>query len=173
MTSSGSSSLMNQAATSSLCFLVQRGNWETTQSLYSLPNRLPSSLARKSLAKNITESLSQLILCLLSRVHPRRVFSVFSIATVAEKFAKIFEEHTHQEYNITACKDPYYDATFTFCTKNTLNDASASFNSISESDGIHIALCLADDSHLEGVKALCKGFSTVSAVSITYVVYDL
>ncbi|KAH0838040.1 hypothetical protein J3R83DRAFT_6280 [Lanmaoa asiatica] len=111
--------------------------------------------------KNIADSLLQLVLCLLREVPPKRVFSVFSIAKVAEKFSEIFEEHT-REHGIQAHGDPYYDATFTFCTNETLNKSSVSFSSLPESEDILIALRRADHSHLEGVKAMCKGFSFTS-----------
>lgn len=120
------------------------------------------------LGKSMTASLLQLVLCLLREVSPQRVFSVFSIAMVAEKFAEIFEEHTH---GIHALEDPYrYDATFTFCTRETLKKASVSFSSRPESEDILIALCHADTSHLEGIKALCKGFSFTS-VSSAYIAW--
>lgn len=119
--------------------------------------------------KNIADSLSQLVLCLLREVSPQRVFSVFSIAYVAEKFAKIFKENTHQEHGIQPRKDPYYDATFTFCTRETLNKSPAFF-SLPESEDILIALRPADISHLNGIKALCKGFAdtSVSAANATW-----
>jgi GNAT superfamily N-acetyltransferase len=111
-------------------------------------------------ANHIADSLLQLVLCLLREVPPQRVFSVFSIAKVAEKFAEIFEEHTQQKFR--ALEDPYYDATFTFCTNETLNESSASFSSLPESENLLIALRRADISNLEGIKALCKGFSYTS-----------
>lgn len=113
--------------------------------------------------KDIASSLSQLVLCLLKQVPLQRVFSVFSIAKVAEKFARIFEEHAR------GVADPYYDATFTFCTRETLNKSSVSFSPPSESEDILIALRRADISHLEGIKALCKGFSYTS-VGTAYIV---
>lgn len=121
------------------------------------------------LGKNMDASLSQLVLCLLREVPPQRVFSVFSIAMVAEKFAKIFEEHAH---GIHAHKDAYYDATFALCTGETLNEPSVSFRSLAlaEDEDILIALRRADISHLEGIKALCKAFSFTS-VSSAYVAW--
>lgn len=116
---------------------------------------------------NLAASLLQLVLCLLKQVPPQRVFSVFSIATVAENFAKIFEEHAH---GIQALEDPHYDATFTFCTSRTLNKSSVSFFPFPEPEDILIALCRADISHLEGIKALCKGFSFTS-VSANYIMW--
>lgn len=114
-----------------------------------------------------TDSLLRLVLRLLQEVQPQRVFSVFSLAKVARKFAEIFEEHAHQGHGIRAHDDPYYDATFTFCTSETLNSSSAVFSSPSED--FLIALRRADMTNLEGVKALCKGFSDIS-VSIAYIV---
>ena len=128
----------------------------------------PKSSAQLAQEENhIADSLSQLVLCLLREVPPQRVFSVFSIAKVAEKFAEIFEEHTQQKFR--ALKDPYYDATFTFCTNKTLNKSSASFSSLPEPENFLIALRRADISHLGGIKALCKGFSHTS-VSPAYIV---
>ncbi|KAG8219529.1 hypothetical protein J3R82DRAFT_479 [Butyriboletus roseoflavus] len=123
----------------------------------------PKSSAQLTLEENqgkdMAASLLQLVLCLLKEVPPQRVFSVFSIAKVAEKFAEILEE---QARGVKALEVPYYDAIFTFCTSETLNKASISFSSLPESEDILIALRRADISHLEEIKALCKGFSHTS-----------
>ena len=117
----------------------------------------------------IADSLSQLVLCLLQEVPPQRVFSVFSVAYVADKFAEIFQERTHQEHGIKRFEDPCYDATFTFCTGETLNKSPSAF-APKESQDFLIALRPADMSHLEAITALCKGFSatSVSATGITW-----
>jgi hypothetical protein len=119
--------------------------------------------------KNISDSLLSLILCLLNEVPPQRVFSIFSIAKVAEKFAEIFEAHTREEYGIQAVQDPYYDATFTFCTSETLKKPLDALSSFPGSDDVVIALRRADMSHLKEVKAMCKAFSETS-VGTVYVV---
>ncbi|KAF8560057.1 hypothetical protein OG21DRAFT_1401354 [Imleria badia] len=108
--------------------------------------------------ENTADSLLQLVRCLLEKVPPQRVFSVFSVAKVAKKFAEIFE----QQYGIRALKDPYYDATFTSCTSETLKKSSDSFSLLPESEDFLIALRRADMSNLEGIKALCQGFSYTS-----------
>ena len=113
------------------------------------------------------DSLLHLVLCLLREVPPQRVFSVFSVAKVAEKFAEIFEQHTQEQYGIRALKDLYYDATFAFCTDETLNKSSIPFHPLPESEDFLIALRRADMSNLAGIKTLCKGFSDTSA-SIAY-----
>ncbi|KAF8445613.1 hypothetical protein L210DRAFT_3641979 [Boletus edulis BED1] len=124
----------------------------------------PKSSAQLTQEGNhVVDSMLQLVLCLLGKVPPQRVFSVFSVALVAETFADIFEAQTHQTHGIRALKDLrdlYYDATFTFCTRETLNMTSAPLSS--ESEDFLIALRRADISHLEGIKVLCKGFSCTS-----------
>ena len=105
---------------------------------------------------NITDSLFLLVLCLLKGVP---LLSVFSIAKVAEKFAEIFEAHTCEEYGIQALKDPYYDATFTFCTSETLKKPPDSLSSSPGSNNAIITLHRADMSYLEEVTAMYKAFS--------------
>lgn len=116
--------------------------------------------------KNLADSLLPLVLCLLEEVPAQRVFSVFSIARVTVKFAEVFEAEAHarQLYGIRALKQPYYDATFTFCTAETLRRLS----SHPWSEDVTIGLLRADMSHLKGIAALCKAFSETS-VSIVYV----
>ena len=119
--------------------------------------------------KNIADALSPLVICLLKEVPPQRVFSVFSIAKVTEKFAEIFEEHTLQQYGVQAIKNPYYDATFAFCTSETFVESQDFTFRLQESEDIVIALRRADMSHLEGIKRMCKKFSETS-VSIVHTV---
>lgn len=111
----------------------------------------------------ITDALSPLIMCLLNEVPPQRVFSVFSTVKVTTAFAKLFEAYTHEKHGIQAIKAPYYDATFTFCTRETLKkppaDAVSSFTGQEE---IAIALLRADMSHLGAIAAMCKAFSETS-----------
>ncbi|KAI9569281.1 hypothetical protein HD554DRAFT_601338 [Boletus coccyginus] len=109
--------------------------------------------------KNIADSLLPLVLCLLKEIPPQRVFSVFSIAKVTETFAEIFEAHTPKEHGIQALKDPYYNATLTFCTSKTLKKAPDPFPG---SEDVIISLCPADVSHLTAVKGMCKAFSETS-----------
>ncbi|KAI9569288.1 hypothetical protein HD554DRAFT_2020701 [Boletus coccyginus] len=110
--------------------------------------------------KNIADSLLPLVLCLLQEVPPQRVFSVFSIAKVTETFAEIFVASTRKEHGIQALKDPYYDATFTFCTSETLKKAP---DPLPGSEDVAISLRPADMSHdLTGVKDMCKAFSETS-----------
>ena len=68
---------------------------------------------------DLTDSLLLLVSCLLDEVSPQRVFSVFSVARVTKKFAEIFEAEAHarQQDDIQAHEDPYYEATFMFCTR--------------------------------------------------------
>ena len=138
--------------------------------IFIVPSKSSSQIAQdERRGKNIADSLSPLVLCLLKEVPPQRVFSVFSIARVAEAFAEILEAHTHQEYGIQAFNDPYYDATFTFCTSETLKNAPGPISSFPGSDDIVIALRRADMSHLQEIKAMCKEFSETS-VGTVYVV---
>ena len=138
--------------------------------IFVVPSRSSAQIAQEEKrGKNISDSLLPLVLCLLEEVPPQRVFSVFSIAKVAEKFAEIFEAHTREEYGIQALEDPYYDATFTFCTSETLKRPPDSLSASPGSDDVVIALRRADMSHLEEVKAMCKAFSETS-VGTVYVI---
>ncbi|KAF9245809.1 hypothetical protein BU15DRAFT_40842 [Melanogaster broomeanus] len=115
----------------------------------------PKSAAQlNNVGNGITDSMSQLVVSLLEAVPPQRVFSVFAIASVAEAFA--------QSHGIQRLVDPYYDATFTFCTAETLSDPSVAIRSLAESGEFVIALRRADMTHLAGLKALCKEFSETS-----------
>ncbi|KAF8846058.1 hypothetical protein BDN67DRAFT_1006545 [Paxillus ammoniavirescens] len=109
--------------------------------------------------KGITESMSQLVSSLLEVVHPTRVFSVFSIAEVARQFAQIFQE-TIKEKDIKAIDEPYYDATFTFCTRETLS-SSLPISPLKD-DSIVIAIRRADMSQLGALTVLCKEFAATS-----------
>ncbi|KAH0840299.1 hypothetical protein J3R83DRAFT_1309 [Lanmaoa asiatica] len=93
----------------------------------------PQLAQEEKLGKSIADSMLPLVLCLLKEVPPQRIFSVFSIAKVTEKFAEIFEAQTRQEYGIRAFKDPYYDATFTFCTSETFKKSSDAISSLPQS----------------------------------------
>lgn len=119
--------------------------------------------------KDLADSLSPLVLCLLENVPPKRVFSVFSIAKVAEKFAEIFVAQTHQEHGVQAHEDPYYDATFTFCTRETLNESQDLTFPLRESEDIVVALRRADMSHLNGIKTMCKDFAETSVGTVDVV----
>jgi len=139
--------------------------------IFIVPSKSSVQIAQEEKrGKNIADSLLPLVLCLLQEVPPQRVFSVFSIAKVTEKFAEIFESHTHQEYGIQALQDPYYDATFTFCTSETLKRASDSISSLPGSEDVAISLRPADMSHFTGIKAMCKAFSETSVSTAAYVV---
>ena len=119
--------------------------------------------------KDLADSLLPLVRCLLDKVdHPDRIFSIFSIARVTEKFAEIFqaEVHARQHHDIQAHKDPYYDATFTFCTSETFNESLRLEFPLRGTEDITISLRRADKTHLEGIKALCKAFSETSVSTI-------
>lgn len=123
-----------------------------------------AQLAREEAeGKDIPNRLSQLALRLLNEVPSDRVFSVFSVAYVAEKFARALQEHGIQPHD-----EPYYDAIFTFCTAETLGRSTENFTL--KSEGLKISLRLADMSHLDGVKDLCRDFSLTS-VSIIDTAY--
>ncbi|KAF8549854.1 hypothetical protein OG21DRAFT_537352 [Imleria badia] len=112
--------------------------------------------------RKLADSMLPLVLCLLKEIPPQRVFSVFSIAKVAESFAEIFEANTRQDYGIQALEHPYYDATFTFCTSETLKELPDSTSTFSGSEDTVIALRRAEMSHLKGIAAMCKAFSETS-----------
>lgn len=129
------------------------------------------SVARRTEAEDgdqpLTDAVSALVLGLLNIVPPKRVFSVFSIAKVSKKFAELFvtEAHARQEHDIQIDKD-YYDATFTFCTRETFNETLTFPFPVEDDEDITIAICRADSSHLEGVKVLCKAFSEISVCTV-------
>ncbi|KIK97549.1 hypothetical protein PAXRUDRAFT_136090 [Paxillus rubicundulus Ve08.2h10] len=119
-----------------------------------------SSAQLENGGREITQSVSHLVSSLLEVVHPTRVFSVFSIAEVTKQFARIFQE-TVKETDIKAKNKPYYDATFTFCTKETLCNPSHAISPLRD-DSIVISLRRADMSHLGGLTVLCKEFAATS-----------
>ena len=128
--------------------------------IFIVASKSPAQIAQEEArGMDLTDSLLPLVLCLLKEVLPQRVFSVFSIAKVAEKFAEIFEAHTCEEYGIQALKDPYYDATFTFCTSETLKKPPDSLSSSPGSANAIITLRRADMSYLKEVTAMYKEFS--------------
>ena len=135
--------------------------------IFIVPSKSTSQIIQdEECSGNIADSLLPLVLCLLQEVPPQRVFSVFSIARVAEAFAEIFEAHTHQEHGIQAFKDPYYNATFTFCTSETFKNSAGSISPFLGSDDTVIALRRADISHLGELKAMCKAFSETSVGTV-------
>lgn len=141
--------------------------------IYIVPCKSSTQLAQEERrGRNLADSLSPLVLCLLKEVPPQRVFSVFSTAKITEKFAEIFEAHTRQKYGIQAIRDPYYDATFTFCTSDTLKKSSGPISSLPGSEDVVIALRRADMSHLKELKAMCKAFSETSVSTICPSVYE-
>ncbi|KAG9314077.1 hypothetical protein JVU11DRAFT_4858 [Chiua virens] len=94
----------------------------------------------------------QLVHCLLNEA-----------MVLLEGFAKVFEEQTRQEHGIQAHEDLYYDATYSFCTSETLiNKSSDVFSPFPESEDVSIALRPADESHLAGVAKICKAFAATS-----------
>ena len=132
--------------------------------IFIVPSKSTSQIVQdEECGGNIADSLLPLVLCLLKEVPPQRVFSVFSIARVAETFAKIFGAHTSQEYGIQAFEVPYYDATFTFCTSETLKNAPGPLKG---SDDVVIALRRADMSHLMEIKGMCKAFLETSVGTV-------
>lgn len=117
---------------------------------------------------NLADSMLPLVLCLLEHVPPQRVFSVFAIAKVARSFAQIFEARTGTQHGIRILKDPYYDATFSFCTRETLRRSSEAVTSFGESEGVNIALRRADMSHLQEIATLCRLFSETSVSKLLF-----
>ncbi|KAF8433042.1 hypothetical protein L210DRAFT_3650109 [Boletus edulis BED1] len=114
--------------------------------------------------KHLADALLPLVRCLLEEVPPQRVFSVFSIARVTEMFATLFEAEARARgaNGIQAIADPYYDATFTFCTSHTFKSPPDAMSSPPWSKDLVFALRRADMSDLDGVKAMCQAFSETS-----------
>ena len=78
----------------------------------------------------------------------QRVFSVFSVKSVAQAFALAWEELAE-----TNCiKEPYYDAIFTMCSKKTLAPPEPEVD----------VLRLADDQDAETIGVLCREFAATS-----------
>jgi len=137
--------------------------------IFIVASKSPAQIAQdEEGGRDIADSLKPLVTSLLKEVPPQRVFSVFSIARVAETFAEIFVARTPQEHDIRL-GDRYYDATFTFCTSETFNESLDLKFPLREFEDIAISLQRADLSHLEGIKVLCKEFCETS-VSTIYVV---
>lgn len=117
---------------------------------------------------NLADSMSPLVHRLLEHVPPQRVFSVFAIAKVARQFAQTFETHTGTQHGIRMLDTPYYDATFSFCTRETLRRSSLAARSFGESEGIDIALRRADISQLQEIATLCRLFSETSVSKLLF-----
>ena len=147
------------------CTQGPQGNYP----IFIVPSKSSTQISQdEKRGKHLADSLLPLVICLLKEVPAQRVFSIFSIAKVAQKFAEIFvaEAHARQEYSIHAFEHPYYDATFTFCTNETLKRPSDSMSCLARPEDVGIPLRPADMSHLRGVAALCKAFSETSVSTV-------
>ncbi|KAL4070646.1 hypothetical protein J3A83DRAFT_3239360 [Scleroderma citrinum] len=105
---------------------------------------------------DITEPLESLATALRRSVNPARVFAVFACEAVTREFARIWE--VLSEIKV---EGPYYDATFTFCTKTTLTP-SMNLRPLPEDRNLTIWLGQAEDSHLAWVANLCQQFAATS-----------
>lgn len=85
---------------------------------------------------------------LLSRASPTRVFSVFGMTALVKTFSGYWTEAT----GIPLEAEPFYAASYTYCTRETFRDSDAPL-SLNHS----IRRATIDD--LEGVAQLCKEFA--------------
>jgi hypothetical protein len=99
---------------------------------------------------------------LLKSVPKERVFSVFALDQVARMFASIWHDLT----GIQALPNPYYAATFTFCTEKSITKARS--NTIMP--GVGYELRLATEKDAEAAADLCFGFAaeSVRLIAIGY-----
>lgn len=135
--------------------------------IFVVSPKSPAQLAQEEKqGKSVADALRPLIRRLLEEVPPQRVFSVFSTARVAKTFAEVFVAQVPEDHGIQAHKDPYYDATFTFCTRNTLKKPSEAISPFPED--VDISLRQGTMTDLEAIAMLCKDFSktSVSAMGV-------
>ncbi|KAH7886094.1 hypothetical protein F5I97DRAFT_1808953 [Phlebopus sp. FC_14] len=115
-------------------------------------------MSQEELAQpNVTDPVELLALTLLDSIPDarQRVFSVFSCVPVARKFAESWNNLTKAQIE----EAPYYDATLTYCTGDTITDASIARPLPQD---LSISLRRADESHVEKVGHLCRSFSQLS-----------
>lgn len=94
--------------------------------------------------------LSALVQALYNAVSVSRVYSVFAPEPVTEMFTDLWVELT----GIRFIQEPYYAATFSFCTKRTHVDRSATLHPSLKYD-----MRPAVESDIENVAELCYGFA--------------
>ena len=117
-------------------------------------------------SKDLDVAVSSLCQALLAAVGRQRVFSVFAVRPVTEAFVRQWSSLA----NIVPVAQPYYDAIFTFCTKNRLIDykrLAASrhvtpHKSSRTSRNVTVDLRHASPKDIDRVAILCEGFSATS-----------
>ncbi|KAH7916418.1 hypothetical protein BJ138DRAFT_1108783 [Hygrophoropsis aurantiaca] len=90
---------------------------------------------------------------LLDVVGLERVFSVFAVEPVTLKFAAVWSELT----GINTYAEPYYDATFSYCTKKSFVNRTTTIH-----PDLIFELCLATPDDTEAVARLCRNFAATS-----------
>lgn len=103
--------------------------------------------------------MSLIIDSLLSRTSPTRVFSVFGMTALVKNFSSHWTEVT----GIPQESEPFYAASYTYCTRETFKDSDRQW----EHEHSIRRATIAD---LEGVAVLCKEFaddSVSSAITVS------
>jgi len=103
--------------------------------------------------KYLLPRLSLLVRALHSTVSISRVYSLFAPHPVAAMFTDLWVDHT----GVPFVPDPYYAATFTFCTKDTFNDQA-----ITILPSLKYDTRPAIESDIQDIADLCYGFASVS-----------
>lgn len=89
----------------------------------------------------LEDSMEEFCALLKESVGVRRVFSVFSVASVTRAFAAAWTRFT----GITCIEEPYYDATFRVCSKDTFVPASLPLPR--DGDVLEMRLAVEGDAH--------------------------
>ncbi|KIJ66264.1 hypothetical protein HYDPIDRAFT_26629 [Hydnomerulius pinastri MD-312] len=111
----------------------------------------------EQLGPGLSDSLFPLARCLQQAVPAERVFSVFSPAVVTEEFAQIWSKCSGK----AIIPEPYYDATFSFCTVDTLKGLKSSSKLLDRPELV-IQTRLANEFDVVRLGVLCQEFSETS-----------
>ncbi|CAG8769865.1 4387_t:CDS:2, partial [Acaulospora colombiana] len=112
--------------------------------------RVPSNIP--SLSKQTIDSeMNTLAQYLSNTVDPRRVFSVFGQEAPVQALSKYWSEYTGH----SIVPEPYYEASSSYCTRNTIVSKPESLPSGHE-------MRLAGQSDLPAVSQLCQEFAAES-----------
>jgi hypothetical protein len=117
--------------------------------VYIIPT-VPTSKLTPELLKDSMEAFCDALLS-DPDFSKRRVFSIFSVDLVAEAFAGVWERRT----NIKRIEEPYYDAIFSTCSKDTLAPAAPS-----PADVVTERLAVEQDA--QKIAILCEEFAATS-----------
>ncbi|EIW87018.1 hypothetical protein CONPUDRAFT_116004 [Coniophora puteana RWD-64-598 SS2] len=102
--------------------------------------------------EDIDGAVRELCQTLLGAVERKRVYSVFAVKPVAETFATVWSEVS----GVAAIPEPYYDATFSYCTKSSIT------RSHSYRPDLVFELRRGQYEDIEGIAMLCRDFSRTS-----------